>query len=89
MKRMIYISMCVLLLTLSASAEDVRLRADVPGDAGTVELKVSLDNENPAVMQNYSSIGSSPSTVPEPSTLLLLGLGIVGLVGWRRFRKQG
>jgi hypothetical protein len=49
---------------------------------------VSLDNENLAVMNNYSSIGSGPSTVPEPSTLVLIGLGIVGLVGWRRFRKS-
>lgn len=85
MKHMM-ISLCiVLLLTLSTSAEEVSLQASVPGEAGTVELTVSLDAGNPAVMPNYSSVGPGPSTVPEPSTLLLLGLGIVGLVGWRRF----
>ncbi len=87
MKRVIYISMFLLLLTLSVSAEDVSLQAPVPGEAGTVELTVSLDAENPAVMPNHSSVGPGPSTVPEPSTLLLLGLGIVGLVGWRRWRN--
>ncbi len=89
MKRMIYVSMFVLLLTLSASAEDVSLQASVPGDAGTVELTVSLDDTNPAIMDNYSSIGPGPSTVPEPSTLVLIGLGVVALMGWRRFHKQG
>jgi hypothetical protein len=86
MKRVIYISMFLLLLILSASAEDVSLQASVPGEAGTVRLTVSLDEANPAVMNNYSSIDPGPSTVPEPSTLALIGLGIVALVGWRRFR---
>jgi hypothetical protein len=36
-------------------------------------------------MQNSSGIG--PSAVPEPATLVLLGLGVLGLVGWRRVRK--
>ncbi len=84
MKRVIYLSLLVFVLTLNASAEDVSLQASIPGDAGTVELTVSLDVTNPAIMNNYSSIGPGPSTVPEPSTLALLGLGIVGLVGWRR-----
>jgi hypothetical protein len=38
-------------------------------------------------MENYSSVG--PSAVPEPSTLVLVGLSVLGLVGWRTFRKQG
>ncbi len=89
MKRLVYLSsVVVLLLTLSVSAEDVSLQASVPGEAGTVELTVTLDEANPAIMDNYSSIGPGPSTVPEPSTLALLGLGVLALVGWRRFRKQ-
>jgi hypothetical protein len=89
MKHVIYLSIFFLLLTLNASAEDLSLQASVPGEAGTVELTVSLGVENLAVMPNHSSVGPGPSTVPEPSTLALIGFGIVGLVGWRRFRKQG
>ena len=89
MTRIMLSLIAIALLTFSVSAEDVSLQASVPGEAGTVELTVSLDAGNPAVMPNHSSIGPGPSTVPEPSTLLLLGLGIAGLVGWRRFRKQG
>jgi len=32
--------------------------------------------------------GSPQQVVPVPGTLLLLGSGLLGLVGWRRFRKS-
>jgi len=31
--------------------------------------------------------GSPPAVVPVPSSLLLMGSGLLGLAGWRRFRK--
>jgi hypothetical protein len=35
----------------------------------------------------FKIIGETPTTAPEPATMLLLGLGMVGLAGVRRFRK--
>ena len=88
MKRIICLSLLFLLLTLNAAAEERRLQAAVPGEAGTISLRVTLD-EGPPVLGNYSSISpeSEPSALPEPATLGLLGLGMVGLLAARLRRK--
>ena len=37
------------------------------------------------VLSNYNqSLSSSTAAVPEPSTLLLMGLGLIGLLAWRK-----
>ena len=90
MKRIICVSLFFLLLTLNAAAEELHLQAAVPGEAGTIALRVTLEEASPAVLRNDSGISPDPkpSALPEPATLGLLGLG-VGLlaVGLRR-KKQ-
>ncbi|MCP4376279.1 MAG: PEP-CTERM sorting domain-containing protein [bacterium] len=88
MTRMICVSIFLLLLTLGASAEDVNLQAAVPGEAGTIVLRVTLDEAHPAVLENYSGLTPEPSAVPEPSTLGLLRLGVLGLMAARMRRKR-
>jgi len=34
-------------------------------------------------------VGSAPPQVPEPSTLLLMGSGVMGLLGWRQWQRRG
>ncbi len=92
MKRIICLNLFLLLLALNASAEERHLQAAVPGEAGTIALRVTLDEGAPAVMENYFGISPEPepSAIPEPATLWLLGLGVLGLmaVGMRR-KHQG
>jgi hypothetical protein len=38
--------------------------------------------------ENNDDQGRSKHSVPEPSASLLLGLGILGIAGYRRFQKQ-
>ena len=55
------------------------------------KVKIKRLEEMPAAsagLPNYSTIASEPSAVPEPSTLLLVGLGVLGLVVLRKRWSQ-
>jgi hypothetical protein len=62
--------------------QDVTLSATVrepSGTTGTVAFTFALE-EMPAasaVMPSYSSVPPQPSAIPEPSTLVLVGLGVL------------
>ena len=47
-------------------------------------------NDNGDIVGYYSNVpyGFAASAVPLPSTLLLLGSGLLGLAGWRRLKKD-
>ena len=46
-----------------------------------------LKNDTSPAMSHVSTFNAAPAPVPEPSTLLLLGAGISGLVFFRRKKK--
>ena len=70
----------------TAESQEVTLSAtvrDPAGSTGTVDFTFELE-ETPVVMPNYSTLPPQPSAVPEPATLLLVGLGVLGLVILRK-----
>jgi len=43
---------------------------------------------NAASFSNFGTITVAPTAVPEPSSMLLMSLGLVGTAAWRRRRKR-
>ena len=50
-------------------------------------LTVTVDNFSPMVLG--SNVTAPPGTIPEPMTMLAVGLGITGLGGYIRKRRRG
>ena len=73
----------------AADSQEITLSATVrepSGTTGTVEFTFELE-ELPAasaMMNNYSTHPPQPSAVPEPSMLVLVGLGALGVVLLRK-----
>jgi hypothetical protein len=54
---------------------------------GIVDFAVGYGTDG-SYYNDTTGLSATITTVPVPSTLLLLGSGLLGLGGWRRFRKS-
>jgi hypothetical protein len=54
--------------------------------AGTWYLAVQIDNDDPTFFNDMDDVTISDSSIPEPSTLMLMGLGLISAV-WMRKRR--
>jgi hypothetical protein len=79
----------------ATDSQEITLSATVrepSGTTGTVAFTFALEElpSTSAVMKNYSTLPPQPSAIPEPSTLVLVGLGVLGLVILRKaFSERG
>ena len=67
-----------------------KLTLGVFGESGFNDITIEVVHNSPnkiAKNKAYPEIGSQINPVPEPSTIALLGIGIVGLAGAAARRK--
>jgi hypothetical protein len=81
-------------ITLDTGADILCGRAIALNAAVTLDTnEISNNNSKQNFRSGLSDFGSygfsgSPAPAPAPATILLLGSGLMGLVGWRGFRKS-
>jgi Ice-binding-like/PEP-CTERM motif len=70
--------------TISAGCEGKGLAFNVVPGGGPIVVDTTTPGPGPGGGTVVSGGGPAPAPVPEPGTMILLGSGLVGLVGWGR-----